>query len=507
MFSNGDTTVTITMNPGYKWSDGTRVTSADVAFDIDVIRAAVKENTGNWAYYQVGEFPDDLSSLSTPDQNTLVLNLTSAVNPGWFTLDELATLQPMPTHAWSKASANAPILDCGVPANAKKVYDYLSAASTATSTWATNKLWQLVDGPFRLTSYNHGSGSATLSDNRSYSGLDYHKITTLNLVVAASDSAELSALEAGNIDAGYVPSSDVSQVPQIRSSGYAVFGYPDFGWSFAVYNFKDKTGDFNHIVAQLYFRQAMAHLQNQHEYISSILGGAGSPGYGPVPQLPANPYTPANAKDPYPFSVSAASTLLSGHGWKVVPGGTDTCADPGSGGRPVRRGHPPQAPSWRSTSSTPTTPRSSRRSRRWPPRPGGSGISITLVSSTFINIITNDDDAAYPANDGKWAMEDFGGFTNSTYPTTFTVFNTSGYTNFGGYSDPQADALINASISNSNPDAVTNEAAYLTAQQPALFQPNTDVVYAWKTTLSGPQNAFADLTQYFFNPEGWYYTK
>ena len=506
VFSNGDTTVTITMNPGYKWSDGTPVTSADVAFDIDVIRAAVKENTGNWAYYQTGEFPDDLSSLSTPDQNTLVLNLTSAVNPGWFTLDELATLQPMPTHAWSKASANGPILDCGVPANAKKVYDYLSAASTATSTWATNPLWQLVDGPFRLTSYNHGSGSATLSANRSYSGPDFHKITTLNLVVAGSDSAELSALEAGSIDAGYVPSSDVSQVPQIRSSGYAVFGYPAFGWTFAVYNFKDKTGDFNHIVAQLYFRQAMAHLQNQHEYISSILGGAGSPDYGPVPPLPANPYTPANAKDPYPFSVSAASALLSGHGWKVVPGGTDTCADPGSGAGQCGAGIPAgtklafnlvyanDSPVKQEVTALAAEARQ-------------VGISITLVSSTFINIITNDDDAAYPANDGKWAMEDFGSFTNSTYPTTFTVFNTSGYTNFGGYSDPQADALVNASISNSNPDAVINEAAYLTAQQPALFQPNTDVVYAWKTTLSGLQNAFADLTQYFFNPEGWYYTK
>jgi peptide/nickel transport system substrate-binding protein len=129
------------------------------------------------------------------------------------------------------------------------------------------------------------------------------------------------------------------------------------------------------------------------------------------------------------------------------------------------------------------------------------------VSSTFIGIITTDDDAAYPGSDNKWAMEDFGGLTNSTYPTTDSTFNTAGVNNFGGYADPEANALINASVSCTNPDAVRNEAAYLTAQQPALFEPNIDVVFAWSTRLSGPLNSFANLTQYDFTPEQWYYTK
>jgi hypothetical protein len=34
-------------------------------------------------------------------------------------------------------------------------------------------------------------------------------------------------------------------------------------------------------------------------------------------------------------------------------------------------------------------------------------------------------------------MEDFGGFTQSTYPTTFTVFNTQGTSNLGSYSSPR----------------------------------------------------------------------
>ena len=58
------------------------------------------------------------------------------------------------------------------------------------------------------------------------------------------------------------------EVAQLKSGGDDVFGYPDFGWSFAVYNFKDSTGDFDHIVAQLYFRQTID-LQNQQDYIKS----------------------------------------------------------------------------------------------------------------------------------------------------------------------------------------------------------------------------------------------
>ena len=102
-------------------------------------------------------------------------------------------------------------------------------------------------------------------------------------------------------------------------------------------------------------------------------------------------------------------------------------------------------------------------------------------------------------------MEDFGSYTQVVYPTTITVFNTPGAYNFGGYRDPQADSLINSSVNSSNPDAVRSEAAYLTTQQPALFQANADVVFAWKKTLSGPPGSFANLTQYYMTPESWYF--
>jgi peptide/nickel transport system substrate-binding protein len=505
VWSNSDTTATITMNPRYRWSDGKPVTSQDVAFAIDLIKAAVKENPANWAIYNRGQFPDDLASVSTPSQNTLVLNLTAPVNPDWFVLNELGSIQPMPAHAWAKAYSDGAIIDFTVPVHAKLIYNYLSGQSNATHTWAAHPLWRVVDGPYQLASYNP-NGATTLTANSSYGGPDSHQITSLRLVPAASDGEEMTALEAGSIDVGYVPTEDVSQVPRLKSDGNAVFGYPDFGFDYAVYNFKDTTGDFNHIVAQLYFRQAMAHLEDEQHYISAFMDGAGSQVYGPVPPLPATQYAPANAKDPYPFSAAAARSLLGSHGWQVNPGGTDTCTSPGSGAGQCGPGIPAGtklAFNLVYNNSAPVD----REVAALAAEAKQVGISISLVSSTFIGIITTDDDAAYSGNDNKWAMEDFGGLTNSTYPTTDSTFNTAGGNNFGGYADPEANALINASVSGTNPDAVRNEAAYLTAQQPALFEPNIDVVFAWSTRLSGPLNSFANLTQYNFTPEQWYYTK
>ena len=124
-------------------------------------------------------------------------------------------------------------------------------------------------------------------------------------------------------------------------SSYNVFGYPGFGFNYVTYNFKDKTGNFNNIIKQLYIRQAFAHLEDQAGYIKAFFHGAGGQGYGPIPSIPPSPYTPPSAtKNPYPFSVSAAVNLLKSHGWTVNAGGTDVCAKAGSGASQCGAGIP-----------------------------------------------------------------------------------------------------------------------------------------------------------------------
>jgi peptide/nickel transport system substrate-binding protein len=504
-WSDGGTSVTITMNPGYRWSDGQPVSAQDVALDIELIKAAVKENTQDWALYNPGYFPDDLAGISTPADGTLVLHLTSAVNPGWFFQDVLQGLQPMPAHAWARAAAGGPLLDFRDPANAKKIYDYLAAQSRSTRTWATSRLWQVVDGPYKLVSFDAATGSNTMTANPAYGGPASHQITKLTETVFPSEAAEFGAMRTGAVDVGLVPPGDVTQAASLSSGGYHVFGYPVFGFTYAVYNFKDTTGHFDRIVAQLYFRQAMAHLQDQQGYIRSFMGGAGSQDYGPVPPVPASRYTPGNARDTYPFSVAAAKNLLASHGWKVVPGGTDTCVRPGSGPGTCGEGIPAGTPLTFNLVYHSSLALERQEVSALASAARQAGIVISPQASTLTDI-ANDNDVYAPQNAAKWAMVDLGGYTQGAYPTTFTVFNSHGGYNAGDYSDPQADELIKASVSGADPDAVKNEAAYLTAQQPGLFEPTADSVYVWKTTLSGPPDSFASLTQYYLTPEAWYFT-
>jgi peptide/nickel transport system substrate-binding protein len=47
VWSNGDKTVSVTMKTSYKWSDGTPLSSNDLLFTIDLIKAALKESAAN----------------------------------------------------------------------------------------------------------------------------------------------------------------------------------------------------------------------------------------------------------------------------------------------------------------------------------------------------------------------------------------------------------------------------------------------------------------------------
>jgi peptide/nickel transport system substrate-binding protein len=152
-----------------------------------------------------------------------------------------------------------------------------------------------------------------------------------------------------------------------------VFGYPEFGWEYVTYNFKDTTGDFSNIIDKLYIRQAVAHLEDEAGYVKAFFYGAGGQAFGPVPSMPKSPYTPANAlTNPYPFRTADAASILKANGWSVVPNGTDSCVKPGTGAGECGTGIPAGTKlEWNliantsrrsSRSRTPTSPPRRRRS-------------------------------------------------------------------------------------------------------------------------------------------------
>ncbi len=509
VYSNGDTVVTVHMKTNYRWSDGQPVTAKDALFYLDMVRAAVKESGANWGSYtpHVG-IPDQVVSASAPNATTLVIHLNKAVNPAWFTASGLYDIQPIPAHAWAKASASGPVLDFTNPANAKQIYDFLAKQSGSTSTYASNPLWQTVDGPYRVTQFNNTTGGYTLAPNPKYGGPHSKIVPTVQAIPYTSDTAEFNAVLSHSVDLGYMPLNDVPQMSAVKAAGYHVFGYPGWGFAYANYNFADKTGDFNNIINQLYIRQALAHLEDQEGYIKAFFHGAGGLAYGPIPSVPTSPYTPANAlKNPYPYSVATAASLLKSHGWNVVPGGASTCAKPGTGPGECGAGIPAGTKISFNVLYASDPVIFGEQVTAWASDAKKVGINITLQSGTFNHVITVADDPGSPKTVNDWAVAVYGGFVDPYYPTTLGIFSSGGSLNGGFYSNPQADKLIHASVTSSNVDAVKAEASYLTRVQPSLFQPNYDWITVWKNNVSGQPAAIEATTQYFLNPELMYLTK
>jgi peptide/nickel transport system substrate-binding protein len=431
VYTDDDRSVSITFKSSYKWSDGTPITADDLLFDIDLIKAAVKESPANWSGYVPGYFPDDLASTSEPNPQTLVLHLSKPVNPVFFTDDILGQgpTTPLPVQSWDKDSPNGPaVTDWKTNlSDDQKIYNFLITQNKSESSWASSPLWRTVDGPYKLSAFNATTGGYTMTPNAAYGGPHATKVSTFQALPFTSDAAEFNAVLAHQVDVAQVPLEDVPNLQRVTRLGYRYFGEPDFGMNFAAYNFKDKTGDFAAIASQLYFRQAMEHLEDQAGWITAFFHGAGASAYGPIPVFPQNGFLPADAaNNPYPFSVADAVSLLKANGWTVNAGGTDVCSNPGTGTGECGAGIPlgtklafdfvyATAPDIIGDQASDLVSQAAQ-----------AGVHITLQASNFDFMLENYVDPESPANDDKWAMEDFGGESDDPYPTTFGLFNTTG---------------------------------------------------------------------------------
>jgi peptide/nickel transport system substrate-binding protein len=512
-FSNGDRTVTIRLRPGAVWSNGKPVTAEDVLFSIAMLKAAVKANASNWDQYTPGLLPDNIASDRAVNQRTLQITFKRSYNPAYVVGNQLAyTITPLPSSAWNIAAAGGPHLNWKVPANAARIYGFLSKQGGRLATFGSNPLWKVVDGPFKLASFNVTNGSFNLSANRSYTLTGKVRFSTLSVSTYTSATSALSEMRAGSLDVGTIDFSELGEVPSLHQAGYSVFGYPNIGTFGFMLNFKDTTGHYNAIISQLYVRQALAHLINQKAYITGILHGAAAPAYGALPTLPRTPYTPKDAgTNPYPYSIAAARRLLASHGWKVVAGGQTKCVKAGSGADHCGAGIPAGTPLKFTLYSTPPGETASipLESDAFASAAKSAGIQIEQGAKTFnfqIQNFNNTNPAAKQYTN-VWGMANWGEYGTSPYPTEQTYFKTNGSSNMEGYSDPTADRLINAAIYGKNAGAATKLADYLAKDVPVLFLPCADVIDAVSNKIGGTNDSFLAMTQDIFYPQYWYLKK
>ena len=142
-FAADNKSVRITLGDRH-WSDGKPITSADVKFWFDLIKA----NKTEWAGYNPGKAPDNWTSFKTVDARHFTITFDRAYNPQWMLANELNSINPLPQHVWDKGDPG-------------QTWTYLNNAAKNIGGYASNPLWRTISGPYSV-SYTH----LTLPTNR-----------------------------------------------------------------------------------------------------------------------------------------------------------------------------------------------------------------------------------------------------------------------------------------------------------------------------------------------------
>ena len=504
-YSDGDKVITIVLKP-WKWSDGTPITSRDFTFVYNLLKA----NYNDWFDYVAGLFPVDVAKVSTPNSSTIVLDLSRSYNPTFYTDNVLATIPLLPQHAWDKTSASGKVGNYDQSASgAKAVWNFLQAQGSQMSSFATNPLWQVVDGPWKLSQFQ-SSGYYSWVPNKNYSGPDKPVLSKVIWTPFTTDTAEMNTLRSGTtLDVAGLPLNDVRQVPALKAEGYSVAQVPDPGVAEILPNlWNNKVGP---MLRNLYIRQAMEYLINRPQIVSKVFAGYADPGNGPVPVLYGQQFDSPleKAGGPYPYSPTKAVALLKAHGWKVVPNGTDTCQRPGSGPTDCGTGFTAGAPLQFQLLYGSGTASYDQQNAAFQSSEAQGGIKITLKSEPFNTLVSTTGTCnaqSHPAatcND--WQLEQYGYNQYLMDPSGAGQFNTDANGNYGGYSSAEMDRLIDATEYGSSSAAFFAYEDYAAEQLPLLWLPNASAVFVYKNNLAGitPLNPFSGL----LNPEVWYYTK
>lgn len=506
VYSDGNQVVTIRMK-GWRWSNGTTVDAADVAFWMNLL----EQEKVNFGAYLPGSIPDNIKSYSVLGPDEIRFQLTKPVSSTWFTDNQLTEITPLPL-AWERETAAGPAGNwSATPSGAKAVYNFLIAQAKNTSAYASNPLWQIVDGPWHLSRFVASSGYAVFLPNAHYSGPRPGHISRFIEEPFTSDASEYSVLRAGNLDYGYVPATDISTLPALTAKGYKSSEW--VSWAFSYFEMDYNNPSAGPIFGQLYFRQALQHLVNQSEIIRDVYGGYATPTYGPIPVKPKNPYvSSAELRAAFPYSPKAAVRLLRDHGWKISPGGVSTCADPGTGpgecGSGIVKGAPlsfqfTYASGESAVSQTvailqSTFEREAGIQLQLHSEPGG-----TLVGETLVCAGTHKVSSAC-----NWQMAYVGAptwfYEPDFYPTGGELYGTDSDYNGDGYSNARADQLIAATHApGANLQTLYTYEDYMIGQAPQIFLPTPPYqISAFRSNLTGvtPQDPLLNLY-----PQNWSY--
>jgi peptide/nickel transport system substrate-binding protein len=520
VYSDGGKTVVINLK-SWKWSDGERVDAKDLIFDLNLLEA----EKANYAAYTPGLLPDNMVSYSATGPDQVTLQLKQAYSSIWFTYNQLATLTPFPmaldvSKAGGAAGSGGCLTDTAADswAKCKAVWTFLDSQNKDTATYATNPLWQVVDGPWKLKTYNV-NGNYTFVPNPTYSGSPKASIAELKFVTYTSDTAVYTALQTGALSEGGattngtgVPSTDLPPAGKgflpptnpLAKAGYILQPAYEFSIGYSYINFNNPTH--GPMFRQLYFRQALMELNNQPGFDTAVGRGYWYPTPAGVPPEPVSQWVSSDMKlnggqGPYPYDPAKAEALLAAHGWQKV-GGVLTCETAGTGGADCGAGI---AKGTQAKFAMVYSSGNSVQADNVEVLKSGfvqAGIQLTPTAQTFDTLLADTVPCTPSQARCNWDFLFLGGwgFNGPGFePTGEPLYQTGVPNNSGSYSDPQMDSLINATHTSDSLATFDQYANYTATQIPALWLP-------WSTGVQAVSVNMHNVTQNplgMFFPEFW----
>lgn len=246
--SDDGMTITMTMDPDWKWSDGTPITMDDVVFTLKAfsyyslwayVYAATSYIEGVDAFRE-GPQDGELSGL-TVDGDTITIKLTAPF-------------------------ASFINLMCQVPVLPEKVY----GSVPQDETWKTNEVWKcptVTSGPFMVTENVEGN-YYVLEKNPNYKGTENYNFT--KVVYSVAESPSVAAQTGSN---HYFTSTSADDYNLMKTvSGYKTVNVPIVYFRFLCFNFTDENDNRKEFVDDLRIRQAFAYAIDWATLIDGLMG-------------------------------------------------------------------------------------------------------------------------------------------------------------------------------------------------------------------------------------------
>ena len=291
--SDDGKTLTFTMRPGIKFSDGSPIEPSDVKWSLD--RARSKENGGEFAFL--------LSSIASVDAAAPDQVVVHMAHPDPVIIQALATF------------------------NAGIVPEKLLMAAPGATVLEKAKAFAekpVGSGPFMLTGWTHNS-QMVFARNPYYwkeagDGQKLPYLDGIRFQIIPDDATRILKLQAGEIDiAEFIPYSRVQELKKDAQLNMVLFPAAQVNYFTTNDRPELKDGTKNPFADQR-VRQAMNYATDKDALVQVVSYGTGTPQRSFMPMSTPLAYGPAPL---YPYDVAKAKKLLADAGY--ANGFTVTC--------------------------------------------------------------------------------------------------------------------------------------------------------------------------------------